>query len=201
MANLDVMAKFRITRGIEENHREQAALLFMEAFDGKIGHILGRNGRGADFIAKVMCPDHVLAALSPAGALLGIAGYKTAGGAFIGGELEDLTGFYGTFGGYWRGMVLSLLERDLEPDSLLMDGICVAQNARGQGIGGALLDAIVTEARSRDLTYVRLDVIDKNPRARALYTRKGFVAGRQQHLGPLRFLFGFKSATTMRLAV
>jgi RimJ/RimL family protein N-acetyltransferase len=47
------------------------------------------------------------------------------------------------------------------------------------------------------LHEVRLDVIDTNPRARALYERKGFVATGEQKLGPLKPVFGFSSATTL----
>jgi len=82
-----------------------------------------------------------------------------------------------------------------------MDGIFVAPAARGHGVGTALLDATIAEARTRGYAEVRLDVIDSNPRARALYERVGFVAKDTQQLGPLRHIFGFKSATTMVRAV
>ena len=82
-----------------------------------------------------------------------------------------------------------------------MDGICVSKEARGKGIGTALLDAISEMAKERGLREVRLDVIDSNPRAKALYTRRGFVEGKTTQMGPLKYVFGFKSATTMRLAV
>ena len=46
--------------------------------------------------------------------------------------------------------------------------------ARGQGVGTALLKAIIAEGRRRGYAEVRLDVIDTNPRATALYERIGF---------------------------
>ena len=64
-----------------------------------------------------------------------------------------------------------------------MDGICVDETARGQGIGSLLLDAITDEARSQGLRFVRLDVIDANPRAKALYERKGFKSGENPTVG------------------
>ena len=78
-----------------------------------------------------------------------------------------------------------------------MDGIFVEPSARGQGVGTTLLKAIVTEAHLRGFVEVRLDVIDANTRARALYERFGFVAKNTQNMGLLRHIVGFKSATTM----
>jgi len=61
----------------------------------------------------------------------------------------------------------------------------------------ALLEAICQEARSRGYAEVRLDVIDTNQRAKALYEREGFVPRGTQRLGPLRHVFKFSSAVTM----
>jgi ribosomal protein S18 acetylase RimI-like enzyme len=82
-----------------------------------------------------------------------------------------------------------------------MDGIAVDAAARGQGLGTALLTALKTRAAALGKATIRLDVIDTNPRARALYEREGFVAGQTEHLGPLRALFGFSAATTMRFDI
>ena len=94
-------------------------------------------------------------------------------------------------------MLISALERDIENARFLMDGIFVTPAARGRGVGTALLDAICLEAKARGYAEVRLDVIDSNARARALYERTGFVARGTKELGPLRYVFKFRSATTM----
>ena len=54
-------------------------------------------------------------------------------------------------------------------------------------------------AFAQEHTYraVRLGVVDTNPRARALYEREGFVAGRTLHLPGMQFLAGFGATTTM----
>jgi ribosomal-protein-alanine N-acetyltransferase len=44
----------------------------------------------------------------------------------------------------------------------------------GQGIGSALLGALLTAARGRDCTEVFLEVRADNPRAHGLYERRGF---------------------------
>jgi ribosomal protein S18 acetylase RimI-like enzyme len=52
-------------------------------------------------------------------------------------------------------------------------GIGVAMTARGQGIGSALLDALLTLAREQGYRAVSLSVDRQNP-AQRLYERKGF---------------------------
>ena len=82
--------------------------------------------------------------------------------------MRDLAGVYGCLGALRRGLLLSPLERKIEPDVFLMDGIFVTPAARGRGVGTALLRAITDTARLTGCRSVRLDVIDTNPRARAL---------------------------------
>ena len=78
-----------------------------------------------------------------------------------------------------------------------LQDLFVAPEARGRGVGTALIDALCREAARRGYQAIRLEVIDANPRARALYEREGFIATRTDRLGLLRFAFGFDSATTM----
>lgn len=153
------------------------------------------------FLEKVANSTHSISAVSPDGTLLGIAGFKTTNGSFIGGGVNDLQYAYGWFGGLWRGVFLDFLERPLQVGTLLMDGIMVSKAARGLGIGTALLSAVKAKALQLECEQVRLDVIDTNPRARALYEREGFVAETTSNTGPLRHVFGFSSSTTMTYAV
>lgn len=192
---------FTIEPGIRPAHRARAIEYFWAAFGPKLRVPLGPEQKAACFLDGAVDPAHAISAVSDAGDLLGVAGFKTGEGAFVGGGFADLRAVYGTFGATWRAVLLSLLERDNEPGELLMDGIFVGEAARGKGVGTALLDAIVAEAQARRLPAVRLDVIDTNPRARALYERRGFEPVGDMQLGPLKSIFGFASATRMRLSV
>ena len=187
----------QIHHGLPDRLRGDAARLYWQAFGAKLGRVLGPEPLAHALLGRVMRGDHAIVALSEDGALLGLVGFKSPDGAFAGGELADLRSVYGTVGALWRAGLLWLLERDLDNDRFLMDGICVADTARGQGVGTALLDAICAEGRSRGYPSVRLDVIDVNPRARALYERQGFVPTRTSQIGVLRWVFGFSAATTM----
>jgi ribosomal-protein-alanine N-acetyltransferase len=53
--------------------------------------------------------------------------------------------------------------------------IAVAGDCWGQGIGSALLEALIGAARRRRCAEVFLEVREDNPRARGLYRRRGFV--------------------------
>jgi ribosomal protein S18 acetylase RimI-like enzyme len=94
-------------------------------------------------------------------------------------------------------VLLGLLSSEVDNDNFLIDGICVAPQARGQGIGTALLHALCDQAQARGYSGVRLDVIATNTPAQRLYRREGFVQTQQHDIGLLRFVFGFASSITM----
>jgi len=186
----------RLCLGLPPDQRAAAARLYWQAFGGKLGRVMGPEARALAFLVRVIREDHVIAALE-GDTLLGLIGFKTPQGAFAGGDMADLRAVYGLTGSLWRGALLEMLSREVDSERFLVDGICVAAEARGHGIGSALIEAICAEARARGYAEVRLDVIDINPRARALYERHGFVATRTAPMGPLRHVFGFAAATTM----
>ncbi len=181
--------------GLPENLRAQAAALYWQAFGQKLGRVMGPDARALRYLHRVIRPDHAIVALED-GQLLGLVGFKTPEAAFAGGGFADLWAIY-DIGAIWRAAVLRMLERDVDNARFLMDGLCVSEDARGRGVGTALLAAITDEARIRGYGAVRLDVVDTNPRARALYERQGFVAVKTAGVGVLRHVFGFDSATTM----
>jgi ribosomal protein S18 acetylase RimI-like enzyme len=189
--------KLTIQRGLPEPLREAAASIYWEAFGAKLGRVLGPKASAELFLARVIRADQCFVALDEDGALLGLAGFKTAEGSFAGGSLADMRACYGQIGALWRSLALWALGGDIDNQRFLLDGICVAEPAQGLGVGKALLAEIYDEAGLRGYDAVRLEVVDTNARARALYEREGFVATRTQVLGPLRYLFGFRSATTM----
>lgn len=188
--------KMKISTGITTNDRKSAANLYWQAFGGKLGKVMAPTDTAIAFIAAVIDRNHVIAAYDQ-DQLVGVAGFKSHNGSFVGGSLKDLMEFYGVWGGLWRGITLELLSRDTDNKRFLMDGICVDPSVRGKGVGTALLEAICQEAKLRGYDEVRLDVIDDNPRARQLYVRRGFVEVKTYSIWPLHRIFGFRKATTM----
>jgi GNAT superfamily N-acetyltransferase len=191
------MTQLIISQGFDDSERAQVAQMYWVAFGQKLGRVMGPERRAIAFVEDVLDSTHALCARDPDGTLLGVVGFKTFESGLVGGTWRDLTRHYGWVGSTWRIGFLALLERETENERFLMDGIFVSDSARGKGVGTALLHAICSEAKDRGYHEVRLDVIDSNPRARALYDREGFVAGDTQELGPLKHIFGFENATTM----
>jgi ribosomal protein S18 acetylase RimI-like enzyme len=188
-----------IQLGLPSHLRADAARLYWLAFGGKLGRVMGPEVRAHRFLMRVIRADHAIVALDGR-RLVGLVGFKTPRGAFADGGFADLWAIYG-MGALWRVAALRLLSREVDNDRFLLDGLCVEPDARGQGVGTALLDAISAEARVRGYKAVRLDVVDTNPRARALYEREGFVVLRTAEMGVLRHLFGFARSTAMVRAV
>lgn len=186
-----------VFRGLHASLRPQAARLYWDAFGGKLGRVLGPDERALRFFRRVIREDLCFSAVGDGGELVGIAGYKTPAGSFAGGSWADLTDTYGRWGGRWRGGILWTLGREVDNDRFLIDGICVARAHRSKGVGSMLLGALYREAAERGYGSIRLDVVEENWRARALYERQGFRAVRTEELGLLRFLFGFAASTTM----
>lgn len=182
--------------GLPGDQRRAAAELYWQAFGGKLGRVLGPDAAALTYLERVIREDHVLVALED-GRLVGLAGFKTAEGSFAGGTVDDLRAVYGRAGAMWRGALLRLLGRDIDNARFLMDGLCVSREARGRGIGSRLVEAICAEARRRGFAEVRLDVVDTNWRAKALYERLGFAVAGEERIGALRHVFGFHSATMM----
>ena len=72
-------------------------------------------------------------------------------------------------------------------DTVWLLSMLVAPEARGQGVGDALIDAVVSSAHAWGSAQIILDVGDYNTCGIALYARKGFEPnGIVGHLPPPR---------------
>ncbi|WP_136443190.1 GNAT family N-acetyltransferase [Pacificoceanicola onchidii] len=185
----------QISEGLKPEHAAQAAALYWEAFGGKLGKLMGPGERARAFFADTVNTRAVISA-TDGGTLLGIAAFKAGGQGFSSSGLADLWRHYG-MSALWRVVPLAMLERNAPDGVLQMDGICVAAAARGQGVGSALFDALFAMAQREGFDAVTLDVIDTNPRAKALYERLGFETTGTESASVLRGVLGFDYATRM----
>ncbi|WP_256984070.1 GNAT family N-acetyltransferase [Streptomyces sp. XY006] len=183
-------------RGVPAGSEQEVAALYWDAFGRKLGPALNPPDTGRDFIAAHVHHDRGVTALVD-GAVVGVAGYQLGGRALTGGTVRDVLSTYGLFRGLPRLAVLALFERTPRKGELVMDGIAVDAHHRGGGIGSLLLKEVAAIAAENGCRRIRLDVIDTNPRARALYERHGFLAQHTEQTPYLRRLMGFGAVTTM----
>jgi GNAT superfamily N-acetyltransferase len=183
--------------GVPGALRIEAARLYDEVFHRKFSVAIGNPQKRRTLLAESLQLEYAAAAIS-GGRLVGLAGFHTRRGALTGGMNAGLLlDRLGTLGGLWAAMIFSLYERQPKASELLMDGIAVRKDMRGNGIGTHLLNDLKHYARENGFRTIRLDVIDTNPDAGRLYERQGFVATRTERFGCLRWLLGFGAATTM----
>ncbi|WP_210573874.1 GNAT family N-acetyltransferase [Streptomyces sp. GESEQ-4] len=189
-----------VRRGVPAGAERRAAELYWDAFGRKLGPALNPPDKAVSFLAAHLNADRSVCALLD-GQLVGLAGYQLGGRALTGGSSSDVLRAYGHLRGLHRLLLLALFERRPAPGQLLMDGIAVDPDIRGRGIGSLLIEEVAAVAAEQDCREIRLDVIDVNPRARALYERRGFTAVRTERTPYLRGLLGFGAVTTMRRPV
>ncbi|MFE5711012.1 GNAT family N-acetyltransferase [Streptomyces sp. NPDC056501] len=189
-----------VRRGVPEGGAARVAALYWEAFGRKLGAALNPPDKARAFLATHLHHDRAVTALVD-GEVAGVAGYHLDGRGLLGGGAGDVLSAYGVLRGLHRVALLALLERRPTAGELVMDGIAVAPGHRGAGIGTMLLREIAAVAAEAGCRRIRLDVIDVNPRARALYERHGFTAVHTERTPYLRELMGFGAVTTMHRPV
>ena len=192
------MGTAQVNLGFLDSERDRIGALYWEAFRQKLRPAFTDDAVGLRVIRAAMRSDRLLVARTDAGGVAGVCGFYAGGSGaadMTWGSLRDLL----PFGQALRAaFVLSVLARSDQVGALVLDGICVDGGQRGAGIGTALLDAAELHARSQGLASVQLSVIDSNPRARALYERRGFVPEDSGSLGLLGYVYGFDGYTVLR---
>ena len=193
---MNTSAQIDICLGGQERHRGVIARLYLHALHEKIAPFLGTGEKAERLLSESLNLDRVLVALRD-GRLLGVAGFEQHGRGVFSPRFASMFRIFGWSGGI-RLFAMALLDRSKSSDTLLMDGLAVVDEARGQGIGTLLLAAIEDHARRLGKRGVRLDVIDTNPLARRLYERRGYRSVKTRAVGLFRFVFSFAAATEMR---
>lgn len=190
------MNAVQIDLGFDESEREHIGALYWEAFRRKLRPAFGDDAVGLRVIRAAMRSDRMLVARSEGG-VVGVCGFHADGTGAVELSMKSLRSHLSIGGALRAALVLGVLAREEHPGSLVLDGICVDADQRGAGIGTSLLDAAERLARNRGATSVRLSVVDSNPRARALYMRRGFVQIESGALGLLGFVYGFDRYTVL----
>lgn len=187
--------------GLREAQFEMAAQLYDEAFGKKFKVAIKSRLDRIALLESTFVGSFAVTATEGED-LVGLAGFHTPEGSLTSGiDSIELLDKLGLVRGLRAIAIFSLYERTPKPGELVMDGIAVHKDYRGQGIGSQLLNGIVTHAKDNGFDTVRLDVIDSNPGAKRLYERSGFVPIRIEKFPILRWLLGFRASTTMEFRI
>ncbi|MEX1295589.1 MAG: GNAT family N-acetyltransferase [Candidatus Limnocylindrales bacterium] len=195
-----------IEHGLPPELRDQAVEVFEEAFGEKMRMAVRDAGKRKAFMRRAYVAENCLVARRGP-TLLGMAGLSTRGRPYDGGLMgaswdfrpyRDLLGWFGAIWAVWGNR---MADHRPKADEVYVDGIAVSPGARGLGIGTRLLDETTAIARDLGKPFVRLDVIDTNPRAQALYERLGFRVTKVQSFRYLERLAGFGGMVSMELPV
>ncbi len=186
-----------LQQGFSDEQRHAAAALYDAAFGAKLGVAIPDPKQRLDILAQGFNPRFCWVAMR-GDELAGIAGYKNSQGSLTGGISWRLLQTELGYRGALRALaILALLDREHTPGELLLDGICVAANMRGQGVGSQLLQQLIQYAEREGYQRLRLDVINTNPDAKRLYQRMGFNVTATESFAYLRWLLDFSSSTQM----
>ena len=191
-----------IQRGLLPDLVNPAANLFLTALGGKFMPILGNEANAIALIKSSIASINCLAAVEE-GKLLGVLAIQTNKQSFINLNFKKLRTYYGIVGSSIRAAELSLLHHSPKPKELYIEGIAVADFARGKGIGTKLLDELMILAGSEGFEKVTLQVIDTNPRALQLYERLGFTIEKRSKVWPVNRIIGwnFKESIFMQRVI
>jgi ribosomal protein S18 acetylase RimI-like enzyme len=190
------MNPLQIRYGLLETHRQTIADLLWGAFAEKLRPFLGKGQGARRILAESLAPERLVLALE-AGQVVGLAIVDTDGGRVLRPSLPRLAAEHGPLGGFWRWLGLRAFSSDPDGPSAHIGALAVAAEARGRGVGTALLAEVEAVARRRGRPRLSLDVVDTNPRARALYERLGFTVTGSLRLPWLFRPFGFNGYDRM----
>lgn len=197
-----------IEHGLPEHLRERAAQILDQAFGEKLSWPIPDRDRRQAFLARTIRVRNCLVALD-GDELMGLVCLNAPRGPFEG-EILDTGGLgisgwrslLGTVGAVRAALMLGFAySHKAKPDEIYIDFIAVSAEARGRGLGTSLLREARDIASEQGFDCVRLDVVDTNRRAQALYEREGYRVIDETRLGFIGRFVGFEAAYTMECPV
>ncbi|MFM1758386.1 MAG: hypothetical protein RL193_963 [Actinomycetota bacterium] len=189
-------------RGFSPNQRSVAAQLYADAFERKFFKLLGNKAKIVQLFQLGLNSQFCFVAIDEENQLVGLLGFRVGSNQLLSLKRREFQQVFGALSGLFKSLVTTVIfHRKPESDEqLLMDGVAVSAEVRGQGIGSKLFNELITYARSQGFKSVRLDVIDENPRAKDLYAAIGFAPVEHKKVPwPIKNLIGVSGVTTMIL--
>ena len=187
---------------LPEKLRYDALDLYLEVLGGKLVPVLGTMEKAKRLLARDLSPQRCMAAFR-GDRLAGVLCVQTPAGSFWDPSMESLIEEYGTMEALFRLLGLCFLHHETGAEEWYIDGIAVAEWARGEGIGSGLIGRLEKLAVENGVGRISLEVANTNHRAVAFYERLGFVeVGRRGlRIFNLFFKMPFQESITMEKTV
>ncbi|ACL05810.1 GCN5-related N-acetyltransferase [Desulfatibacillum aliphaticivorans] len=185
--------------GLPEEYRKHVAEAYVRTFPHKFETIMGGTEKARQVLERDLNPDCALVASSD-GDFAGVAGINILGTRLVKTRKRTFVRTFGLLSGLLRFGAFRAVSRKAPARELLFDGLVVEEKMRGKGVGSRLLQGVVDYARDRGFSVIKLDVLDTNPRAKALYERTGFKPVKTESY-PYLYSLGFSGVTTMALSL
>lgn len=189
----------------EDSHLDEIFRIFYEGFSAKLGFITRKtdlqNSFAEDFnVFDVVTPGREFVALID-NKVMGILSLRHPDlhnpPSQTRDEIRQLIFKYG-FSILFKAWLFDLVFRHkYEEGELYIDTLAVSTDARGKGIGTALLDFTENYAKEKGFKKTTLMVIYENPKAQALYERKGYRVTGKHSLKMLKKSTGVSGAYFM----
>jgi GNAT superfamily N-acetyltransferase len=192
----------RIIRGLGVEDLSPAAAILLDAFEEKIAHELRpvSEEQAMRITMAGIVPERAWCALAEDGSLVGLAGVAAPGRPFFHIPFDLMRREFGLWGalGRWAYGLMEVLARPRRRGTRRVEVLAVRSDARGAGVGTALLEAVAADTRADGADRLLLEVVDTNGRAKELYERVGFRATRTIRSGLLTAGAGYKAVHLMR---
>jgi ribosomal protein S18 acetylase RimI-like enzyme len=187
---------------LPETYQKAAIDLYFSAFNNKLGPIFRDIDKGKELLLSCIDSRYCIAAIDR-NQLVGMLAFSSKKGTFSNASFSNFLQTLGVFKGLYAFLGLLLFFHEVKDNEWYIDGIVVADDYRGQGVGTAMLKLLEEEAAAKGGDTITLDVVDTNPRAQALYKRYGFLEGKREYIWPVKWLFqqSFDSSLLMKKTI
>jgi ribosomal protein S18 acetylase RimI-like enzyme len=145
--------------------------LYLASFGRELTAVFGRSAE--EMVRRAVHPDTALIACI-GNHVVGFAALADRERRFVQPQPSDFHDVYGPLMRRVRVWMWSRATTTPRSQQLLLEGLAIEPTARGMGVGTRLLEAVDERARDLGRTEIILEVIDANPRAKALYERHGY---------------------------
>ena len=162
-----------IADSINKNQRIRTIEILYYAFEQKIRALIKSKEKALAIYNKSLKNDQVFYALLD-GNVVGFIGMHYENKTFLEFKYRNLRKYFNPLQSYFIYRIYKLTSPKIKDDVLRIASIAVDKSVRSLGIGTQLINKVFGFAKNKGFKEVILEVVNTNPKAKALYERIGF---------------------------